>query len=210
MNMSYSSTLISIYFGISFGMIVSTLKKRKMKNEYKTKKAMLQEEAAQIGLFFAVADECESSDVKVILRLERFSKNKVSLWTVVHKETKFTFAIRPGLFILVKPLLQFNRDIVENHRVDAFGGTHIVERDVNGRERNLLQLAAAKAGHADGVESVRIRPFYRADYVRAVSGAGNCDDNVAGAGVSPKLLLENGGIAFVIAVSGHKGNVVCE
>jgi hypothetical protein len=66
----------------------------------------------------------------------------------------------------VESLLQLDRHVMEDDRVHAFGSTHVVERHVHARLRELLQLTAAKTCNADRVQAICIRPLDRLDDVR--------------------------------------------
>lgn len=68
---------------------------------------------------------------------------------------------------------------MEYHRMHALGSTHIVERDVNSRFRNLLQFATRKSCDANGMHTVSIRPLDRAKDIRTVAGTGNGNHNIA-------------------------------
>lgn len=104
--------------------------------------------------------------------------------------------------------MQFDRDVVEDDRMDAFRSAHVIQRDVDAAASDLTKLASAESGDADRVQTIVIGPGDRLDDIRAVAGAGDGDDQIAASSERLKLLLENCVIAVIVTIGCHERNVV--
>ena len=87
---------------------------------------------------------------------------------------------QPDLRTEADPRVQVIDDPVKRRQVDRFDDAHVVEGDVKVVLSERLELAAGEAGAAEGGEPIAIGPLDGAEDIRAVAGAADGDEEIAG------------------------------
>src|SRR6516162_11808081 len=97
---------------------------------------------------------------------------------------------------------------VEGRQMDRFDNPHVIQRDVQTLLGERPQLAATEAGAAECAQIVAIRPLDGLQNVGTVSGAADCDEQVARLSEILELLHKNAVEALIVSPSKDVGCVV--